>query len=159
MLSSINLSEYIVDAGKPIFDFCAFSEDVETIVRAMNDVLDEGIPLHPLQEQRDSVRDWRQIGIGIMGLGDMLVKMGIRYGSEQAIALCDRIAETLANEAAYTSASLAISRGAFPKCDMSYLKRSWMYQRLESDTKKHISYCGGMCNSQLLTCAPTGSTI
>ena len=52
---------------------------------ALNDVLDEGLPLHPLQEQRDSVRDWRQIGLGIMGLADMLIKMEVTYGSPEAV--------------------------------------------------------------------------
>jgi len=110
-----------------------------------------------LEEQRSSVRDWRQMGIGVMGLGDLLVKMEIRYGSPEAVELCGKIGHALANEAAYTSASLAISKGCFPMCDMSYLKESTMFEKLDSEVRKHISYCGGMLNSQLLTCAPTGS--
>ena len=160
LLSSINLSEYVLRSNPNLpaaFDFAAFVSDIEVIVRAMNDVLDEGLPLHPLEEQRNSVHDWRQIGIGVMGLGDLLVKMEIRYGSREAIELCGKIGHALANEAAYTSASLAVSRGCFPKCDMSYLKESTMFQQLDSEVRKHISYCGGMLNSQLLTCAPTGS--
>ena len=50
----------------------------------MNEVLDEGLPLHPLQEQQDSVRDWRQIGLGIMGLADMLIMLGVTYGSDES---------------------------------------------------------------------------
>lgn len=160
LLSSINLSEYVIKSNPDLpaaFDFASFINDVEIIVRAMNDVLDEGLPLHPLEEQRSSVRDWRQMGIGVMGLGDLLVKMEIRYGSPEAVELCDKIGHELANEAAYTSASLAVSRGCFPMCDMSYLKESTMFKKLDSEVRKHISYCGGMLNSQLLTCAPTGS--
>lgn len=54
-------------------------------------MLDEGLPLHPLHEQRESVARWRQIGLGIMGLADMLIKLGIRYGSDESISICDAI--------------------------------------------------------------------
>ena len=61
LLGSMNLAEYVTPDGK--FDSPAFSDDVWLVTQAMNDVLDEGLELHPLQEQRDSVRDWRQIGL------------------------------------------------------------------------------------------------
>lgn len=60
LLGSTNLASFVKD-GK--FDFEDFKSCVEISVRALNNVLDEGLPLHPLQEQRDSVRDWRQIGL------------------------------------------------------------------------------------------------
>ena len=154
LLSSINLSEYVVN-GK--FEFWSFANDVQIVTRAMNDVLDEGLPLHPLQEQRDSVRDWRQIGIGVMGLGDMLIKVGIKYGSEESIGLCSDIAAALANAAAKESAIEAFNNGPYPKCDTRLLCESTMFNRLNQDTRKQIICCGGMRNSQLLTCAPTGS--
>ena len=83
LLGSLNLSEF-VDKEKNEFDFHSFREAVNTAVEALNEVLDEGMALHPLQEQRDSVRDWRQIGLGIFGLSDMLIKLGIRYGSKES---------------------------------------------------------------------------
>ena len=46
----------------------------------MNVVLDEGLPLHPLKEQRDSVAKWRQIGLGILGLADMFIKLNDQLG-------------------------------------------------------------------------------
>ena len=54
-------------------------------------MLEEGLPLHPLKEQRESVNNWRQIGLGIMGLGDCLIKLGIKYGSEASLEICDKI--------------------------------------------------------------------
>ena len=72
-------------------------------------VLDEGLPLHPLKEQRESVRDWRQIGLGIFGLADLLIKVGFKYGSKESINLCDMIGLTMADEALKTSAELAPS--------------------------------------------------
>lgn len=61
LLGSINLSEFV--SSDKQFDFKSFKEVVRIAVEALNEVLDEGLPLHPLQEQRDSVRDWRQIGL------------------------------------------------------------------------------------------------
>ena len=97
MLGSINLSEF-VKANKE-FDYDEFDRTVKIAIKALNAVLDEGLPLHPLKEQRDSVRDWRQIGCGIMGLADMLIKMEIRYGSKDAIEICDKIGFHMANTA------------------------------------------------------------
>ena len=84
-------------------------------VRALNEVLDEGMPLHPLQEQRESVRDWRQIGLGIMGLADMLLKLGLTYGEAEAVEICDRIGFAMADTAIETSALLAKEEGAVPQ--------------------------------------------
>ena len=77
----------------------------------MNDVLDEGLPLHPLAIQRETVRDWRQIGIGVMGIADMLIKMELRYDSKEAIDICDFIAGILSDEAINASALLAKEKG------------------------------------------------
>ena len=68
-----------------------------------------------LQEQQDSVRDWRQIGLGIMGLADMLIRMGVTYGSKEAAALCDKIGFTLSDAAIMQSACLAKEYGTYPR--------------------------------------------
>ena len=80
LLGIINLTEFVTENKE--FDDYGFRNTVKEAVIALNEVLDEGLPL---QEQRDSVRDWRQIGLGILGLADMLIKMGIRYGSKDAV--------------------------------------------------------------------------
>jgi ribonucleoside-diphosphate reductase alpha chain len=112
LLGSLNLAEFVTDDGT--FDISSFNMAVDTAVRALNEVLDEGLPLHPLQEQKDSVRDWRQIGLGIFGLADMLIKLGIRYGSEWAVDLCNQIGFEMANQAILTSAKLAMDKGTYP---------------------------------------------
>ena len=154
LLGSINLSEFVHNKK---FDFDDFENAVYTATIALNEVLDEGLPLHPLQEQRDSVRDWRQIGLGIFGLADMLIKMGIKYGSDESIELCDNIAERMLNHSLAASCALAIKNGAFPKFDYNKLTASEFY-------KKHVWWSindtitlYGLRNSQLLTIAPTGT--
>ena len=154
LLGSINLSEFVTEDKK--FNFDDFKDTVSIAVRALNDVLDEGLPLHPLQEQRDSVRDWRQIGLGIMGLADCLIKLGIRYGSDEAIDICDDIGFAMADTAIKTSALLAREKGAYPKYNKCVRSSRYYMNNVTDDTDKYvITY--GLHNSQLLTTAPTGS--
>ena len=110
LLSSINLSAFVKDKE---FDFDDFSETVANGVIYLNEVLEEGLSLHPLEEQRQSVADWRQIGLGIMGLADMLIKMELPYDSEQARQLCEKIGLVMADQALYTSAFLAGHAGSY----------------------------------------------
>ena len=77
----MNLAAFVKNGKFDLDDFC---ESVNVAVQALNDILEEGLPLHPLEEQRKSVSEWRQIGLGIMGLADMLVKLEIPYDSEEA---------------------------------------------------------------------------
>ena len=65
LLASVNLSEYVVNpfTDKAYFDFDEFKKDIHIYVKEMNVILDEGLPLHPLPEQRASVAKWRQIGL------------------------------------------------------------------------------------------------
>ena len=153
-MGSINLDAYVKNGE---FQFIRFGNDVAIIVKAMNDVLDEGLPLHPLEIQRQTVHDLRQIGIGIMGLADALIHMNLRYDSKEALEMCDDIAYTLANSALKASALLAKEYGAFPKCDkVKILASDFMMNNADEDTLDLIEEYG-LRNSQILTCAPTGS--
>ena len=155
LLGSINLSEYVGDDG--IFDAIEFRKDIQTIVRAMNDVLDEGLPLHPLAIQRETVRDWRQIGIGVMGIADMLIKMELRYDSEEAIDMCDFIAGILSDEAINVSALLAKEKGVYPKYnELAVLTSEFIKANTSRETYNNVMLYG-LRNSQILTIAPTGS--
>ena len=157
LLGSVNLSEFVTK--NKVFDFDDFRHTVREAVIALNDVLDEGLPLHPLQEQRDSVRNWRQIGLGIFGLADMLIKMGIRYGSQESIELCDAIGTTMANEAIRYSAIMASnpSVGPYPKYHPEAIEQSAFFTKNALGSTKDIVKKYGLRNSQLLTIAPTGT--
>ena len=75
LLGAINLSEFVLSpfTKDAAFDIPEFKKAVRIAVRALNDVLDEGLELHPLEIQRKTVSEWRQIGLGIMGFADMLI--------------------------------------------------------------------------------------
>lgn len=154
LLGSINLAEFACDTG---FDFESFKHCVKSSVIALNEVLDEGLPLHPLKEQRESVYDWRQIGLGIFGLADLLIKLGIKYGSPEAIDLCDMIGHTMADIAIKTSAMLAKEYGVYPKYKPEAVEQSAFYSKNALGETKELVESFGLRNSQLLTIAPTGS--
>lgn len=154
LLGSINLAEFACDTG---FDFESFKHCVKSSVIALNEVLDEGLPLHPLKEQRESVYDWRQIGLGIFGLADLLIKLGIKYGSPEAIDLCDMIGHTMADMAIKTSAVLAKEYGVYPKYKPEAIEQSAFYSKNALGETKELVESFGLRNSQLLTIAPTGS--
>lgn len=154
LLGSLNLAEFVDENG---FNYFQFTEAVDIAVKALNDVLDEGIALHPLQEQRESVTNWRQIGLGIFGLADMLIMLGIKYGSEESLALCNEIGYQMANQAMRTSALLAKDFGTYPNYKREeVLQSEYLKENVSSDTLELIANYG-LRNSQLLTIAPTGS--
>ena len=92
---------------KGTFDMEKFKGCVEDCILGLNEVLDEGLPLHPLKEQQKSVSQYRQIGLGVMGIADMLIKLNIRYGSIEAIKLCEEISKNMLNSAVKKSALIA----------------------------------------------------
>ena len=116
-LSSINLSEFVRNpfTEKAKFEYEQFGEMVRQGVIFLNEVLDENMKLHPLKQQREMARELRQIGLGIMGVADMFIKMGIKYGSQESIDLIHKIGKVLINEALKQSALLAKEHGPFPK--------------------------------------------
>lgn len=150
LLGSLNLAAFVETIeGQPQFNMDEFRKAVTIAVYGLNDVLDEGLSLHPLSVQRDSVRDWRQIGLGIMGLADMLIKLGVTYGSKESLKICDNIGWNLANEALTTSMTIAKNKGEYPM----FSDKVW-----ESEFyKTHIGISAPLRNSQLLTIAPTGT--
>lgn len=125
-------------------------------VTYLNEVLEEGLMLHPLQEQRDSVAKWRQIGLGVMGVADMLIKMHLRYDSDEAIEHCRDVSMGMANHAMYVSARIASHKGMYPGCTSNI--ESTPFFKANADTlTRNVVQRYGMANSQLLTIAPTGT--
>lgn len=159
LLGSINLSEFVENPFTIAsnFDLDSFKNTVRIAVKALNDVLDEGLPLHPLQEQRDSVRDWRQIGLGIMGLADCLLKIGLKYGSKESLDFCDKIGEAMIQTAIETSSDLAREKGAYPKFNAEDVISTMFFECNGSKYLEHRLRNDGLRNSQLLTIAPTGT--
>lgn len=161
LLSSINLSEFVIDpfTDHARFDYEGFSFAVEMITNEMNVVLDEGAYLLPLREQTEAALKWRQTGIGVMGFADMLVKMGVTYGSSRCLMLINKIGYIMANTAMSTSAHLASIDGPYPGLsEINDVTSTPYFQAIADEETKAMVKEYGLRNSQLLTIAPTGST-
>jgi len=158
LIGSHNLSEYVKYpfTGDAYFDFAEFEKDVMTTTVYLNDVLDEGLPLHPLEEQRESVAKWRQIGLGLMGKAETFIKLGIKYGDEKSLDLVDKIGYTMINASMKQSSLLAKEFGTYPEYIPQVID-SEFFKRNASDEVKRLVSKYGLRNSQLLTIAPTGS--
>ncbi|MDM8128226.1 adenosylcobalamin-dependent ribonucleoside-diphosphate reductase, partial [Paraclostridium benzoelyticum] len=159
LLGSINLAEFVIQpfGTSATFDTNKFKACVRESVIALNQVLDEGLDLHPLQEQKISVDKYRQIGLGVMGIGDMLIKMNMRYGSDKSIELCEFIARTMLNEAVKQSSLLAKEYGPFKEYKKEAILKSKFFNDNIDDEIKELVKLYGLRNSQLLTIPPTGS--
>ena len=159
-LSSFNLSAYVKaqdNPGEYYFDMDGFRSDIPIVIRTMNNVLDEGLLLHPLKEQSETVAKWRQIGVGICGFSSALMKLHIKYGSEESIKLAKEIAEILLNDSILASTQLAKEFGPYPAYNYEYIKKSKFYQENVWEAYKEEVEKYGLRNSQLLSIAPTGS--
>ena len=157
LLGAINLSEFVASpfTDHAAFDVVAFREAVRIAVIALNEVLDEGLPLHPLEIQKQTVADWRQIGLGIMGFADMLIKLGVAYGSKESLMVIDVIGKAMNEAGINTSVELAVEKGSFPKFDADKILKSKFMEHMSQATKCNVT--AGLRNSQLFTIAPTGT--
>lgn len=159
LLGSVNLAQFVENpfTDEAFFDFDGFKLCVQASVKALNEVLEEGLPLHPLPEQRESVAQWRQIGLGIMGLADALIKLGLTYGEEDAVKMCDKIGFAMADTAIAASAKLAKEQGAFPQCKVEEIMETPYFLTNTTEKTRELVRKHGLRNSQLLTIAPTGT--
>lgn len=158
LLGAINLSEFVLSpfTENAAFDIPEFKKAVRIAVRALNDVLDEGLELHPLEIQRKTVSEWRQIGLGIMGFADMLIKMGIAYGSEESLRMIDIIGKHMNEAGLLASSELAEEKGSFDKFDPEWILDSEFMRHINENVVYTVSE-KGLRNSQLFTIAPTGT--
>lgn len=136
--------------------------ELERVVRAgvraldrIND-LEEAENRYPLPQMRDSNIDLRRIGLGITGFGEMLIRLGIRFGSQESIAMADLVGQTIRNVAYDESCNLAQEKGPFRIFDIEKHEKVPMFQRLPKPLQEKIRK-HGLRNVCILTIAPVGS--
>ena len=158
-LCSINLSEYVLNPFTPNakFDYESLSSDIPYIVKAMDDVLEKNLVNHALPEQKKQASDWRNIGIGIMGLGDVLIKLGLKYGSSEAIGFTANLMKQLFRSSVFASVALAKERGSYPKYKSCVWDSKIMKLAFTEDELNDFKEINKLRNCSLLSIAPTGS--
>ena len=156
-LGCINLAKLIRSPFTPAakVDVSRLTTVVALAVRFLDNVLD--VTNFPLPEQAEESRTKRRIGLGIMGLGNALQMLGLRYGSKEAAHATEDIVRTLAFAAYRASAELAKERGSFPMFSKDHFIKQPFVRRLSPGIRAEI-YDHGIRNGVLLTIAPTGTT-
>ena len=153
-LGALNLERFVDQDGN--FDFDGFKETTAVGARFLDNVIDYNLDRHALEEQKQNAKNDRRVGLGILGLGDMLVKMGIKYDSDEALETIGKIMEIHRDTAYETSAELAKEKGQFPNFDWDGCSQSLFVQDLPKKLQNKIKK-NGIRNCTLTTVAPTGS--
>lgn len=155
-LGSINLTRFVRHAFTPsaAMDFSALENLVPLAVRMLDNVCD--VSQFPLPKQADAVHATRRLGLGITGLGDALIMLGLRYDSEAAQTASARIMQRICETAYRASIELAQEKGVFPLLDRDQHAQSPFIQRLSTDIREGLLK-HGIRNSHLTAIAPTGT--
>ena len=159
-LGSINLSEFVIDPFFPNarFDFDEFKIAIEEGIRALDEIIDENKDNHALREQKEMSLNYRNVGLGTMGMWDMLCKLNMKYGSQESKDFIDDLYGFMFRNAVIASSHLAKEKGAFPMYSDNVLKSSIIKKHFtESDLKILEIDKYGLRNCSLLSIAPTGS--
>ena len=157
-LSSINISAYILDPYTPKarIDYLELKKDIETIVSEMDKVLEENLDRHALPEQRETARKYRNIGIGIMGLADLFVKLGIKYGSDDSIGIASHLMKFIFRESVKVSVANGRIYGSFPGYNPKVWDSTIIKNAFTEEEIKELKKQNTLRNCSLLSIAPTG---
>ena len=156
LLGSVNLARFVAEPYAPgaALDEAAVADTVATAVRMMDNVVD--VSRFALPAQAEEARAKRRIGLGVTGLADALLMIGVRYGSEEAARLTERWMGGVANAAYRASAALAAEKGAFPLYDREAFPARPFVAALDAETRAEIA-AHGVRNALLTSIAPTGT--
>lgn len=165
-LGSINVWEYVKKNGgkKPHFDWQKLELDVVKATKFLDNIVD--INKYPLPEIEEMSLNTRKLGLGIMGVGDLLYELEIPYASKQCLKFMERLMEFINYHSKVASINLAKEKGRMPYFDKSFYKegrlpfagfkdkKSWHFNW--SDLSKKIKKYG-IRNGFTTVIAPTGS--
>ena len=156
LLGSINLATLVKDAfdAQAAMDMEALDRLVRLAVRMMDNVVDAS--RFPLPEQAAEAEAKRRIGLGVTGLADALLMVGLRYGSDEAAKATEVWMHAIARSAYLASVDLAKEKGAFPLFDAKGYLASGNMMQMDADVRDAIA-THGIRNALLTSVAPTGT--
>jgi len=158
-LGSINLSRFIVN-GFTVdakIDWDKLAESTMILTRFLDNVVTWNEDLNPLEKQRLAAKETRRLGLGVMGIADMLNQLGFGYDSNEGIDIMQKVMSFICNAAYQASASLAGEKGASPIFDYdSYMTCPFIKEALNKETQELILE-NGIRNIAIMSIAPTGS--
>jgi ribonucleoside-diphosphate reductase alpha chain len=156
LLGSVNLARMVTDPFTETADLnpAALDTLVRTAVRMMDNVVDAS--RFPLEAQAAEAQAKRRIGLGVTGLADALLMVGLRYGSDSAVAQTDAWMKQISRAAYLASVDLAKEKGAFPLFDAEAFLASGNMMQMDDDVREAIRE-HGIRNALLTSIAPTGT--
>jgi len=156
LLGSVNMARMVADPFEETaqLDEKALSDLVATAVRMMDNVVDTS--RFPLEAQRQEAQAKRRIGLGVTGLADALLMLGLRYGTDEAAAQTEAWMKAIARAAYLASVDLAKEKGAFPLFDAEQYLASGSLVHMDEDVREAIR-THGIRNALLTSIAPTGT--
>lgn len=156
LLGSINLARLVVDPfeGTAQLDEELLKGLVATAVRMMDNTVDAS--KFPLEAQAREAENKRRIGLGVTGLADALLMVGVRYGSKEAAELTEKWLHQVARASYLASVDLAKEKGAFPLFDAGPYLASGTMVGMDADVRDAIK-AHGIRNALLTSIAPTGT--
>lgn len=153
-LGAINLARFVNNDGD--FQWDEFTDTVRLSVRYLDNVIDYNVDRHALEDQKKNALADRRVGLGILGLADMLMLRGIKYDTDKALEAVEEVMEVLSTTAYKTSIELAKEKGSFPSFQWDGYKQSKYIQNLPDEVQNEVK-THGIRNATILTVAPTGS--
>ena len=156
LLGSINLAKLVEHPfdKNAYLDVSQLEDLVFTAVRMMDNVIE--VSQFPLEAQKLEAKNKRRIGLGVTGLADALLMVGLRYGSDEAVNKTEKWMKTIARSAYNASINLAEEKGAFPLFDPEKFIVSGNMIQMDEDVKKAVNKFG-IRNALLTSIAPTGT--
>lgn len=156
-LSAVNLAKFY-DAERHDVAWDELGKVTRWSVRFLDNVIDK-TPYHFEENERNQKQE-RRVGLGTMGLAELLIKLGIRYGSEESLFMLDKLYGFMAKEAYLASSELAAEKGSFPAFDREkFVQSGFMRELIAAYPEVGESIArNGMRNVTVITQAPTGST-
>ena len=156
LLGSINLARLVSDpfTSGARLDMAALDDLVRVAVRMMDNVVDAS--RFPLPQQAAEAQAKRRIGLGVTGLADALLMLGLRYGAADAVDQTRDWMKAIARSAYLASADLAREKGPFPLFDRDAFLASGFMQRMDDDVRQAVAQ-HGIRNALLTSIAPTGT--
>ena len=155
-LGSLNLTRFVEQpfTGNARIRFGSLGDAAHLAVRFLDNVIE--ISRFPLLQQRNQAMQTRRIGLGITGLADALIMLGIRYGSQESLEMATRVMRTICHAAYRSSVQLAREKGNFPGFNAESHMQGSFVQSLPGDIREAIATTG-IRNSHLIAIAPTGT--
>lgn len=158
-LGSINLSRFIENgfSDQAQINWDQLAESTRILVRFLDNVVTWNEDLNALEKQRIAAKETRRLGLGVMGIADMLNQIGLAYDSEEGIALISETMQFITNAAYQASAVIGGEKGSSPIFnEENYMKCPFVQEALSKETQLQITE-NGLRNIAIMSIAPTGS--